>query len=580
MRGSLTEEMKAHKVAFALVALATLARLILAAKTPVVCFTYETFDDGLLLNYADSMAHGGWLGPYGRFTLVKNAGYPMIIAFAARTHIPYQVMFMLLWMIACIVAARALEPLVRDVRVRLGVYLVLLWIPVLFMYNFFERTYRFGIVLPFVLGIFAGYFGLYLRRDRPARQLVPWSVLAGLTLAYFYLIMESSKWVLPFVAGCSVVCLVLWVLDLHRKRIAVRGLVARTALLALPLAMLWGWCTLEAGVNDHFYGVRINNNRTQGSYSQVIARLATIDAGETNRDVVISRAALGQALDASPTLVQMRDAVWTAWDTWGTAYDNWDKPEGSTEVPGDIGYWALMDAYDAAYHYTDGKAQEAYWARICDELDAAFADGRLLRKEGLTISGGTQPMTAEDVAPWLRETFAFGRKLAFYQADGTMVDAYVISQARTEDILERQRYIRDLLGGNAIIDDPSDAVYVESHDFLVREATVGRALVQVHRALVFVALAAAALLLCRDIRKKDRDGLRTALLAAALLLSTFVLVAGVVWSVGYFMRQMPAVRDSAFSSYAGACYVLFCYVECILIGRVADVAVDAKRERA
>ena len=561
------DEVKAHKGICAAALAATVARVVLAALTPVRCVTYAGYDDGLMLGYAQSLASGGWLGQYTRFTLAKNPGYAMILAFSALTHIRYQVVFMLLWVIACVVAARALEPLVRDVRVRLGIYLVLLWMPVFFMYEFFERTYRSGMVLPFVLGIFAGYFGLYLRRDRPARELVPWAALAGLTLAYFYLIMESSAWVLPFVAACSLVCLVLWALDLRQGRIAVRGLAARILLLALPLAMLWGWCTLEAKANSHFYGIHLNNVRTQGSYSQALSRLATIDAGETNRDVVISRAALEQAFAASPTFAQAQDAVWTSWDSWAASYTSWDRPEGSREVAGDIGYWALMDGYEAAFGYANPQGPERFWAQVRDELDAAFADGRLQRKPGLTLSPGTQPITAADVAPWLAESLAHAGGIALYQPDTRMVGFYPVEEKGDEAVIQAQLQARDFLGGNSTVDDPDDVLYIKTRGLVAAEAAVGHALLWVYRALALASAVAAAWLIRKDVKDRNRDGRRTALLVAALLLSVFALVAGVVWAEGFFMRQDPALHGLSISMYAGASYVLFAYAECILIGR-------------
>lgn len=563
-------EAKAHKGIYAAALAATVARVVLAALTPVRCVTYAGYDDGLMLGYAQSLAGGAWLGQYTRFTLVKNPGYAMILAFSAFAHIRYQVVFMLLWAVACAVAARALEPLVRDARVRLGIYLALLWTPVFFMYEFFERTYRSGIVMPFVLGIFAGYFGLYLRRDRPARQLAPWAVLAGLTLAYFYLIMESSAWVLPFVIVCSLVLCILWVLDLRQGRLALRGLAARLLLLALPLAMLWGWTSLEAKANGHFYGIRLNNVRTQGSYSQVLGRLASIDTGETNPDIVISRAALEQAFAASPTFAQAQDTVWTSWDTWAAGYTSWDKPEGSKEVPGDIGFWALMDGYEAAFGYANPQDPERFWAQVCGELDAAFADGRLQHKPGLALSPGTQPVTAADVAPWLAESLASGGRIALYQPDTRMVGFYPVEEKGDAAVIQAQLRARDFLGGNSTVDDPGDALYIRTRGFVAAEAAVGHALLWVYRALALASVVAAAWLVYqdkKDVNEKNLDGRRTALLVAALLLSAFALIAGVVWAEGFFMRQDPQLHGLSVSMYAGASYILFAYAECILVGR-------------
>ena len=60
----------------------TIVRIVLAYQTPVTVLlgAGTEADDRLFANAALYLAAGKWLGPYGRYTLAKNPGYPMIIA--------------------------------------------------------------------------------------------------------------------------------------------------------------------------------------------------------------------------------------------------------------------------------------------------------------------------------------------------------------------------------------------------------------------------------------------------------------------------------------------------------------------
>ena len=55
-----------------------------------------------------------------------------------------------------------------------------------------------AIVPGMVLVVFSGMIGLTLRKELPLKKQLPWAVLTGMALAFFWQIREDSVWILPF----------------------------------------------------------------------------------------------------------------------------------------------------------------------------------------------------------------------------------------------------------------------------------------------------------------------------------------------------------------------------------------------
>ena len=59
--------------------------------------------------------------------------------------------------------------------------------------------------------------GLTLRKELPLKKQLPWAVLTGMALAFFWQIREDSVWILPFIAVMTVWNVGYVILALHKK---------------------------------------------------------------------------------------------------------------------------------------------------------------------------------------------------------------------------------------------------------------------------------------------------------------------------------------------------------------------------
>lgn len=593
---------------------AAVIRVLLAYKTPVSSHTFATIDDGLLINNAISIWHGEWLGPYGEYTLAKNPGYSMAMALFRIVGIRYQLGFALLLCFACAVAARSLRPLVPRSSICLALFVVLLYVPAFFTSSFFQRIYRNGMAMEVVLLLFSSYVGLYLRRKDALPKMLVWALISGVSLGFFSIVMESASWVMPFVLVCTLVMLVLTLRDALGERVLPSGgnrvpthmgkafdnnsaeveanvepqgknalvVVARIVLLLCPLAIYVIFPLGVTSINNSHYGVALVNDKYQGEFARASADMMNIDVDYPDDRVWLSVDALNKALEVSSTLREMEPQIRKAWELWGSvsAGFNATVPGNEQQVLGDHPYWALRSAYEDYGGYSKSAPEtERYWAKVANEIEAAFDSGKLHKKTGLSISSTTQPMPNQRVASWVLSSV---QALGWYAWGDQLFPAIIQPLPDTfamDGRLEDQMAARELLGNNTIFklgDDLFEDKTTEvAQPWLKLDRFLGNNLIRVQRALLCLSIVGVFALLVLDIRSRNIDGVRSALILLGLFLSSFVLVFGASWMISFLSSGESAMSAavSAFS-YCGPIYMLVAYAECLVLGRVAQKILD------
>lgn len=574
---------------------ATAVRVVLAYKTPISPNTDADLDDMMLMNYANHLRAGEWVGPYGVHTLAKNVGYSLCMAAFRLLGIRYQLGFVLLLVLVCILSAQALRPLVPSFAARCSLYVVLLYMPVFFSSYFFQRVYRNGVAVIIALLVFSSFVGVYLRRRERTGKLLVWTLLAGVSLGFFSIIQESAAWALPFAVVCTVVTMTLTVMDGVRLRAKVlerrkkqgltapphlgrsiaRAVVPRVWLLAVPLVVCVGVTTGVRAINRAQYGVPLLNDKYQGEFARATADLMRIDVGYDDDRVWVSNDALHEAIEVSPTLRSMKKEIRKYWKICQdiSAGFNVLDPKAEPQVVGDHSYWALRSAYFEHGGYTDAQQTERYWGMVANELERAFEDGTLRRKEGLSLSATTQPMPWDRVAGWVMSSVeVVGRYAWGGLVEETLIRPLPYTAVGTGS-LEAQLAARDLLGQNTLfkVDGElyEDRTSQVAQPWLIVDNTVGKTMLLAQRILLVVCAVGLLWLLVRDIRNRDVDGGRTALILAGLFLSAFVLVFGATWMISFLSSNESAVAASANAfSYCGAVYALLGLAECVVLGRL------------
>lgn len=575
-------EVRSHAALYLVLLALTVVRALLAYELPLFTDLLLPYDDYLFYSYARSITDIGWVASaYSASATVKTPGYGIFLAGCHALSLRPQLAVALLQIVAAFAAIRAVAPLVSSRRIRALGYLFLIYAPILLTREFGQRVYRNCLAIPLILVLFASYIAMYLRVGDPVQKLIPWGIAAALSLGAFSVVNESAAWTLPFVLVCSLVTLVLSCTDRGRRQ-RTPHVVAVLVVLAIPLLTSMGMRQYVRSQNSSRFGVSLTSDKYEGEFGRFSSDVVHVSSDVDDQRVWVSNDVLEKVLAASPTLNGIRPQVEKQWADW-TGISSVEV-DGETQMSGDMPFWAFMESYRDAGGYKDGPTTQAFWRRVSQELETAFDNGTLDRRGGIYLSSTMRPIRPDQIIPWSATTAAID---ALYLWDNNLPDRLVWASNRPRvgnGPVEDQEAARDYLGGNTLIGDDSgkpveDECLQHSAIWLDITHYLGICLVWVSRLLFVATIPAAVYLLALDAKRHKRDGVRCGLVVLGCLLSAFVLTFAVSWMISFDTDLAVSSIASRAFCYLGPVYILWNYVEVVVVGRACCLLASERRAK-
>lgn len=394
-----------------------LVKQFLIYNLPIMAVPKGIHDDWIMVHLAETLRNRQWLGAYNSLTLTKGMFFPFYLAVCNFLHLSYLNITALCYTGSCMLFVYGLRPLLKKYWVMGAVYLVLLWNPISYSAQAFQRVYRNSISYIQVLLIFGGFLAIYLRRKESLTKQIFWILAAALGTASFFYTREDAVWVVPFLL---VFLVVYWgsIFGLWRET-KERNYIGKGILVLIPFLCLWLTGQAIAAQNEKYYGIRTTNELQDSGFSEMYKSMMAVKPKEDIPGVTLTSEKIARMCDACPTLKELEPYFQSSKEYWagpqGDA-DNWEVRDGWA-------FWIVRTALEQAGYYENGGMANEICLKIRDELEAAMDKGILERQ-------ATMPSTY--MSPW-REGYlgdllgAMGKAIAYtttYQEMETLVYLY------------------------------------------------------------------------------------------------------------------------------------------------------------
>lgn len=388
-----------------LVAALIIIRFCLVDRIPSYVIGSSPHDDAWVVIRAREILAGHWFGEYNQFTLIKGAFAPLLMACAKRLGITYMRMNTLLYILACVVFIKAMAPILKRTTSRVFCFAWLLFNPITFALETWQRVYRNGLSQWQLLLIFSGLTAIFLYREKPWHVLLKWVLLTGFSAWSLINSREDSIWIYPVVL-CATLISVISFCTTHKEH-----RIRRTILLCVPLIIVIVGNTALSFINTAVYGASVRNDRVDGNYAKVARDLYLIEPDSADEARFSTEEYQGQYLNIYSSTMKKAFAVSPTLSSASGQIDKaiagWDAGEDMVDGEPYLDHilFALRDGVAAAGHYTDLQETEQFYGKVHEELQAAFKAGSL-EKRGLAFSAGAAPFEVKDIAPTMRELWA------------------------------------------------------------------------------------------------------------------------------------------------------------------------------
>lgn len=372
-------------------------RVLLQMGIPVNMIASASVDDALFVDYANNIFAGNWLGDYSVYTLNKVPGFAFFLVAIKLFNIPYMLAVGVLYTLASYVFYIAIKKFVKNEIVSFLLFAYVLFSPVMIGNYMVSRIYRMTIVPIAVLLLISSYLGIYANRKEKISKIVPWSVLAGCAYAGYSLLREDTIWISCFVFGATLIIMVLLVIEKGDIFIAK---LKRAIIFLLPVIICFMGITTIKTINYDKYGLYETDDFGHTYYSEMGKKILKIQSDYEVEHVWITRGTVEKLYEVSPTFATLKpylDEIYPTYDTWG-----FGAVDG--EIERDYVTWAIRWAAGKAGVYDQGaEYANEFYKNICDEIDAAYENGKLLENDNIILSNLARPFNLkEDIVPCLK----------------------------------------------------------------------------------------------------------------------------------------------------------------------------------
>lgn len=279
----------------------------LVYNLPIMAVPKGIHDDWIMVHMADALRKGQWLGEYNDLTLTKGMFFPFYLAVLNFLRLSYLSVSALLYTVSCMIFVYALRPLLKKYWACFTLYLVLLWNPVSYSVQAFQRVYRNSISYIQVLLIFGGLLALWLRRKEPVKKQILWLLTAAVGMVTFFYTREDAIWVEPFLLVFLLVYL--GTMFFSWKKEHRREYVGKAVLVLLPFLSVWGAGQLIAQENDNHYNIRLTNELQKGGFAEMYKSMMAVKPEEDIPGVTMTREKIARMCDECPTLEKLEPYI-------------------------------------------------------------------------------------------------------------------------------------------------------------------------------------------------------------------------------------------------------------------------------
>lgn len=362
-----------------------LLKFLLIYNIPIFDRDLSLRDDYFMVNIAKNLIEGKWLGIFDEFTFIKGITYPIFLAINYVLYIPSNIANTILYFISCIIFIKSMQNILKYTWQKIIIFIIMFFSPISYSLITFQRAYRDDIYYSLILILISAYIGIYLR-IKENKQVKNWIIIASISFVLSWFCREDTIWIVPFLIFFSII------IYLNRNNRITNKM--KLVYLTMPFIMCI-FCGLIIGyVNYLVYGVFIINDFQYSSYVKTYSLMTQIKTEKNYNKVTLSREAIQKLYEECPSFLELKPY----YNGTGDIYDgdlvkmwlNTSNKWNGKEVPNDeIGashsMWVFRNAVSEAGYYSSAKKADAYYKRLSSEINKAFEEGRLEKRDGIRI---------------------------------------------------------------------------------------------------------------------------------------------------------------------------------------------------
>ena len=353
-----------------------LVKIIIVQVQPLNAQYSMKYDDQLMVEIADNIVNGKWLGEYSSKTLIKGVFTPLFISITYFLHIPFLIGKEIFYGISCLVFILILKNKIKNEIILILVYIVILFNPIEYS-NDISRVYRDGIYMSLIMYVLAFSIGIFLSRKENIKNQIKYFIGMGFSISATYLCREENIWLFPYLIIMLGATLLPIIIDKNLKNKK-----RRIAVYIIPIMIFFITVNIICMLNYKYYGVYTLNQYWGVPFKSAYGALTRVEPNEKKERVPVNKDTLQRLYQYSPKLAELQEFFESVegkrWEMCGEKIDE--------EINGGYFHWALMQAVESKGYYQSAKMADNYYKELGKEINDLCDNKTIKSKENKIIS--------------------------------------------------------------------------------------------------------------------------------------------------------------------------------------------------
>ena len=335
-----------------------LIRFLISHKLSSLYISNLTYDDKLMVDQMTSIVNGEYLGTYTDVTLVKGIIFPLVISFCRIIHMSYSTLFTVLYILAVTYFIKPFEKLFKNKYFMYIFYIILLFNPVTYSSELFQRLYRNSLSIIEVLFFLGVTIRIITSEDKSKKRKINY-ILLGIITSIMYLTREDNIWT-------KLILLFIIVYKYLKTKNYKSILIA-----LIPIVILTINLNIVSFYNYKKYKIYTYNEIQDSEFKKTFKKILQIKDDTKQDKVSIPRTTMFKLVYNTKTFNITKREINQYYkvliDDTGEIYN------------GNI-IWYFRQFVYKKNKFKDGRESEEYYKKLGEELDQAFKEGRLQKE--------------------------------------------------------------------------------------------------------------------------------------------------------------------------------------------------------
>lgn len=338
--------------------LITIIRFIISFNLPSFYINNLKYDDKLMINLLDSLLRGNYLGEYCSFTLIKGTIFPLLMYYSTILHLSYSSFFTLIYILSCIYFISSIKELINNKKVLLIIYILLLFNPITYSGELFQRLYVNTISITELLI----FLGALINVITTEKNNIIYYIILGTISSIMLLTRNDNIWIY----------IILFILIIYKlfKNFNIKLLIKTL----IPFLVIILGFNIVSIINYKYYNIYTYNELENSSFKDAYRKVQEID-NKKIRNVSITKKSFYILSKKSKVFGFTKKEIDNLYEQTTL---NKDKEIDNGNI-----IWFFRIIIYSKYKFKDGKEANDYYKKLDKKLDNLYKNKELKRNRSI-----------------------------------------------------------------------------------------------------------------------------------------------------------------------------------------------------